>query len=167
MEKEYAKLRKEANLTQCEASAQMPTISEDRLVRIETNKIHVTPDDILEMTKAYHRPDLCNYYCTHECSIGKKTMPVIQSKELSTIILQILASLNNIEQEKNELIAITADGKISTDELPAFTKIQKELDTISNTVDTLKLWVEEMIAHGEIDEKVYKEIKQKVSNPSQ
>lgn len=158
MEKEinyYTKLRKEANLTQQQASDKMPTISEDRLARIETEKIRVTPDDILEMAQAYHKPDLCNYYCTHECAIGKKTMKVIHAKELSAIILQMLASLNTVEKEKNELIEITADGKISNNELPAFARIQKELDEISNTVETLKLWVEQTIANGDIDETEY------------
>ncbi len=165
MEKEinyYTKIRKEANLTQQQASDKMQTISEDRLARIETEKIHITPDDILEMAQAYHKPDLCNYYCTHECPIGKKTMQSIHAQELSSIILQMLASLNTIEKEKNELIEITADGKISNNELPSFARIQKELDEISNTVETLKLWVEQTIANGDIDEEAYKTLKQKL-----
>ena len=165
MEKEinyYTKIRKEANLTQQQASDKMQTISEDRLARIETEKIHITPDDILEMAQAYHKPDLCNYYCTHECPIGKKTMQSIHAQELSSIIRQMLASLNTIEKEKNELIEITADGKISNNELPSFARIQKELDEISNTVETLKLWVEQTIANGDIDEEAYKTLKQKL-----
>ena len=42
----------------------MQTISEDRLARLETAKITMTPNDVLVMANAYKRPDLCNYYCT-------------------------------------------------------------------------------------------------------
>lgn len=157
----YSEIRKRKKLTQLQASSMMDTISEDRLARIEAGKIKVTPEDILEMEEAYQKPDLCNYYCTHECAIGKKTMPVLQSQQLSTIILKILSSLNSVEQEKNKLIEITADGIISRDELAAFVKIQKELDNISFTVDSLKLWIQETIANGEIDKEEYEKLLQK------
>jgi hypothetical protein len=39
--------------------------------------------------------------------------------------------------------------------------IQKELERISVTVETLQLWVEKMIADGKINMDKYKEIKSK------
>lgn len=83
----YVEARKQSNLTQARASEAMQTISEDRLARLETDKISMTPNDVLEMSNAYKRPDLCNYYCTHECPIGKSTLSEIKPQQLSNIIL--------------------------------------------------------------------------------
>lgn len=154
----YAQARKEAGMTQAKASALMDTISEDRLARIEKDKVNVTPEDILEMAAAYKRPDLCNYYCTHECAIGKQEVPALKISQLSDIVLNMLASLNAMDEKKNRLIEITADGKITDDEIEDFAKIQNQLDRISILVDTLKLWVNQTLAHGEINQEKYKEI---------
>lgn len=70
-------------------------------------------------------------------------------------VLQMLASLNSMDKEKNRLIEITADGKIEKDELRDFVKIQKELEKISVTVEALQLWLEKMLASGMIDMEEY------------
>mgnify|MGYP004469221925 CR=1 FL=1 len=159
----YVEARKQSNLTQAKASEAMQTISEDRLARLETAKITMTPNDVLEMANAYKRPDLCNYYCTHECPIGKNTLSEIKPQQLSNIILKMVASLNTIETEKNALIEITSDGQISENELKDFARIQMKLNEISSTVEALKLWVKEMIANGSIDEKEYEKVLQELT----
>lgn len=155
----YIDARKENDLTQQEASDKMETISQDRLTRIETGKITITPNDVVEMSQAYKRPDLCNYYCSHECAIGKQTITEIKPTQLSEIILKMLASLNKIEKEKNQLIDITADGEISKEELKDFVRTENELNNISYAVETLKLWIQQMLANGSIDKEEYDKIK--------
>ena len=159
----YVEARKQSNLTQAKASEAMQTISEDRLARLETGKITMTPNDVLEMANTYKRPDLCHYYCTHECPIGKNTLSEIKPQQLSNIILKMVASLNTVETEKNALIEITSDGQISENELKDFARIQMELNEISSTVEALKLWVKEMIANGSIDEKEYEKVLQELT----
>ena len=159
----YVEARKQSNLTQAKASEAMQTISEDRLARLEKAKITMTPNDVLEMANAYKRPDLCNYYCTHECPIGKNTLSEIKPQQLSNIILKMVASLNTVETEKNALIEITSDGQISENELKDFARIQMKLNEISSTVEALKLWVKEMIANGSIDEKEYEKVLQELT----
>ena len=159
----YVEARKQSNLTQAKASEAMQTISEDRLARLETDKISMTPNDVLEMANAYKRPDLCNYYCTHECPIGENTLSEIKPQQLSNIILKMVASLNTVETEKNALIEITSDGQISENELKDFARIQMKLNEISSTVEALKLWVKEMIANGSIDEKEYEKVLQELT----
>ena len=63
--------------------------------------------------------------------------------------------LNAEAKRKDRLIEITADGKISDDELEDFLYIQEELERISITVETLQLWAEKMLAAGVIDEARY------------
>ena len=87
--------------------------------------------------------------------------PEIKMKELSAIVLEMLASLNCVNREKDRLIEITADGEISGDELEDFIFIQEELERISITVETLQLWSEWMLATGVIDEEQYNAHKQK------
>ena len=102
------------------------------------------------MAKCYKDPSLCNYYCSHECPIGQEYVPEVKIKELSQITLEMLASLNSLEQEKNRLIEITVDGVISEDEMKDFQKIQEQLGQISLAIDSLQLWVEKAVIEGKI-----------------
>ena len=67
----------------------------------------------------------------------------------------MLASLNSMSKQKERLIEITVDGKITGDELEDFIYIQEELERISIAVETLQLWSERMLATGAIDEEQY------------
>ena len=60
----YFRLREEAGFTRAEASEVM-NISEARIEKIENDRVTVVPEDIVEMSKGYKKPALCNYYCTH------------------------------------------------------------------------------------------------------
>ena len=79
----------------------------------------------------------------------------MQVKELSSIVLEMLASLNAVHRQKDRLIEIAADGRISGDEIDDFIFIQNELERISITVETLQVWAEKMLANGVIDPQQY------------
>ncbi len=147
----YFESRENAGLTRAQASEILGTISESRLEKIETGKTAIYPEDVVEMSRAYKIPELCNYYCTHECRIGQETVPEVKSASLSEIVLGMLSALNSLDNQKNRLIDITADGIISDDELPDFVKIQKELEQIDLTVQSLKLWVAKTINEGKLN----------------
>ena len=112
-------------------------------------------NEVLAMAEKYRQPNLCNYYCANQCPIGQEYVPEIKIKDLSQIVLEMLASLNAMNKRKDRLIEITADDKISDDELEDFLYIQEELERISITVETLQLWAEKMLAAGVIDEARY------------
>ena len=154
----YFESREKAGMTRAQASEQLGFISDSRLEKIETEKTTIQPEDVIAMSKVYKKPELCNYYCTHECAIGKDTVPEVKMSSLSEIVLAMLASLNSLEIQKNRLIEITADGEISDDELPDFVRIKKQLDHIDLTVESLKLWIENMIADGKINEKMLNDL---------
>ena len=147
----YYQARKRNGLTREKASELMDTISESRLERIEYGTANALPEDVVEMAAAYNQPSLCNYYCSHECRIGQDNVPEIQESTLPEIVLRMLATLNELDEEKNRLIFITADGKVSDDELRDFARIQRELEKVSVGVESLKLWVNRTIAEGDID----------------
>lgn len=156
----YQISRENAGLTRDKAEELMEFVSAERIEKIESEKSLPHPDEIMRMAEVYHAPTLCNYFCTHECPIGEKYVSEVNLKDLSQITLETLASLNTLEKAKSRFIEITVDGEISEDELPDFLKIQKELDKISNTVASLKLWVDETVASGKIDKEVLKKYKQ-------
>ena len=141
----YFQSREEAGLTRAEASELMGCVSESRIDKIENDRTRVQPEDVTAMAKAYKRPNLCNYYCTHECSIGKDTVTELRPSNLSELSLSIFNSLNALNKQKERLMEIAEDGVVSDDEMTDFLSIQKNLDKISTTVETLKLWMAEAI----------------------
>ncbi|MBQ5426087.1 MAG: helix-turn-helix domain-containing protein [Pseudobutyrivibrio sp.] len=147
----YFKAREDAGLTRAQASELIGTMSESRLEKIETGKTSIYPEDVVDLATAYKRQDLCNYYCTHECRIGQETVPEVKVASLPEIVLGMLSALNSLNNQKDRLIDITADGVISDEEIEDFVAIQKQLDQIDSTVESLKLWVSSMIADGKID----------------
>ena len=139
----------------------MEVIPPERIERIETGKFTAHPDEVMIMAEKYESPNLCNYYCSNECEIGREYVPEIRIKHLSQIVLEMLASLNSIEKRQERLIEITADGRIGEDEIEDFVQIQEDLERISITVEALQLWSEKKIASGEIDLEAFRKVKQK------
>ena len=147
--------REEHAFSREKASEIMGWISPERIEKIENEKSLPHPDEVLAMAAAYKTPRLCNHYCAKLCPIGQEYVPEIKVKDLSQIVLEMLASLNSIQSKKERLIEITYDGKITGDEIADFVHIQEELERISITVETLQLWSERMIARGIIDKEAY------------
>lgn len=157
----YQLAREDLGLTRDEASELLQVLSADRIEKIENERMDPQPFDVLAMAQGYKRPSLCNYYCSHECPIGRQYVPEVQIKELSAIVIEMLASLNSVNKTKDRLIEIAADGVIAADEIDDFIHIQDELERISVTVETLQLWAEKMLANGIIDAEKYNARKHK------
>ena len=157
----YHKTRESLNLTREAASELMESLSPERIEKIENERSLPHPDEVLLMAEKYKQPSLCNYYCANQCPIGQQYVPEIKIKDLSQIVLEMLASLNSMNKQRERLIEITVDGKISGDELEDFIYIQEELERISIAVETLQLWSERMLATGVIDAEQYNAHKNK------
>ena len=153
--------REDKGLSREKASELLGWISPERIEKIENEKSLPHPDEVLAMSEAYKVPRLCNYYCANLCPIGQEYVPEVKVKELSQIVLEMLSSLNSVRKKQERLIEITADGEITNDEVEDFVNIQKELERISLTVETLQLWSERMLATGVIDIDAYNACKNK------
>ncbi len=153
----YQLSREDANLTRESAAEKLAFMSAGRIEKIENEKTIPHPEEILVMADQYKNPSLCNYYCANECPIGQESVPLLKTKDLSQITLEMLATLNTLSKEKDRLIEITVDGEISEDEIPDFLKIQRDLEQMSQAIDSLKLWVDHTIASGILDEKLLKQ----------
>lgn len=152
----YQITREGLKLTREAASELLETLSAERIEKIENDRVLPHPDEVLVMADKYKQPALCNYYCAKQCPIGQQYVPEIKAKDLSQIILEVLASLNAMQKKQERLIEITVDGKISGDEVADFIFIQEELERVSVAVETLQFWAERMVATGAIDPALYK-----------
>lgn len=158
----YKETRKKHNLTRdevCdEASFLDFPLQPERLERIENGKFSISPEEVMLLSKIYGEPTLCNHFCANECPIGKKYVPEIQVKDLTQIVLEMLSSLNSMKNSQERLIEITANGEIGDDEIRDFVFIQSKLEKLSMTIESLQLWVEQMLADKKINLEKYNEI---------
>ena len=157
----YQRTREALDLTREEASDLLVTMSPERIEKIESERSLPHPDEVLLMSDQYKQPSLCNYYCANQCPIGQQYVPEVKLKDLSQIVLELLASLNAVSKQKDRLIEITADGEISVDQIEDFVSIQEELERISVASETLQFWCEKMLATGVIDRSQYEACKAK------
>ena len=155
----YQLSRENVNLTREKASMELKFISADRIEKIESEKSYPHPDEIVAMAECYKNPSLCNYFCSHECPIGIKSVPEIEVKELSQITLEMVSTLNRLYKDKERLIEIAVDGEITREESREFMEIQKTLDQMSSAIASLKLWVDNTIATGKADKSLFTERK--------
>ena len=160
----YQLAREEKGLTRERAADRMPGISSARIEKIEYETQEPTPYDIVQMADCYGRPDLCNYYCSHKCAIGDRYVPEVEIADLSSIILETIAGLNDVSSLSNRLIQIGRDGKITDDEIKDFALISSKLDAISLAVDSLNLWVDRTAGEQKINLDLLREEKEKLKN---
>lgn len=157
----YHRTRESLQLTREAASELLESITPERIEKIENERSLPHPDEVLVMAEKYKQPSLCNFYCANQCPIGQQYVPEVTVKDLSQIVLKMLASLNSMYKQKERLIEITVDGEVSEDELKDFIYIQEELERISIAVETLQLWSERMLATGKIDPELYRKYREK------
>ena len=159
----YQLKREELGLSREKASELLDGIPPERIERIESGKFTAHPDEVILMAEKYQDPQLCNYFCANECEIGRQYVPEVKIKDLSQIVLEMLASLNSVKKRQERLIEITVDGKIEADEVEDFIEIQDELERISLAVETLQLWSEQKLASGDIDMDAYNAAKERIN----
>ena len=153
----YQVTREGLGLTREKAAEVLSGMTADRIEKIENEKCIPHPEDVLIMANGYKAPNLCNHYCSTQCPIGQQYIPEIKIKNLSQIVLEMLASLNSMNNKKDRLIEIAADGEVDEEEIEDFIRIKEELEKISITVDALQLWSEKMLATGVIDNEKYQQ----------
>lgn len=158
----YQLCREEKGLTREKASEQMAGVSASRIEKIEYELQEPTPYDIVQMSDCYKHPDLCNYYCSHKCAIGARYVPEVEINELPNIILETIASLNEINPLTSRLIQIARDGKITDDEIKDFAFISKKFDEVSLAIDSLNLWVDKTAGENNINLELLRAEKEKL-----
>ena len=159
----FYQLRKDLHLTREKASELLEWIPPEAIEKIENGKRDPRPDEVVQFSKKYKAPTLCNHYCRNYCDIGKEIeMPEIKIGHLSQIIIKILNSLNTVQDKQKKLIEIAEDEIIEDKEIEEFIMIQKDLDNISSAVSSLRIWSEQMLDNGTINIDKYNSQKNKL-----
>ena len=120
------------------------SLNYDRLVKLESETLKtITPEDVLALSLAYNKPELRNYYCSHQCLIGQKDAPKVEDADnVHKILVGMSVSLESINSKKLRLMEILEDGEVDSSEIEDLNKILEELEKISMTVEAIQLWCE-------------------------
>ncbi len=143
----YFKARKAAalyneKLFSREGAAEMLGISVSTLADYELGNTKVVPvDKVMLMADLYNAPELKHWYCKRECPIGKSMPLATQIKGIEGIALRMIQEFDpdSLEDMKNSLVSIAADGVISEDEKPELERILKKLDDMAVVISEMKL----------------------------
>ncbi len=116
-------------------------IDRTRLARIEVGTIIPNPDEVRMMAAAYNAPELMNYYCAHDCPIGKCMgilLPSCQASTVEQLAVQAAVALRGADMAREKLLDISADGVISEDEKATLESILQQLGQISQIAHQLQ-----------------------------
>ncbi len=134
-----AAAKKEPLLNNCETAQDIVYIERTKLLAIESNDKIPDPDDVVSMAKVYDAPELCNYYCTKQCPIGKGE-PTLIYEDLNEISVRLMTALHMLQNANDTIYRILEDGRIDEDEKRDFANVIETLKKLSYSADSLELW---------------------------
>lgn len=137
----YEAAKFNGRLSSREGAAAELGIDRTKLARIELGSAVPYPEEVLLMADYYKTPELKGNYCREMCPLGKG-MPKIECQDLDRISIRALSSFRKINEAKDMLLDITADGIITEDEKPTLEKIIATLDEVNEVTQNLKNWIE-------------------------
>lgn len=139
--KEAAKYNDKLNSR--EGAAEMLGVSVSSLADYELGITKVIPvDKVVLMAELYSAPELKAWYCTTECPIGRSfPMPSANISTVERTTMRLLKQLrqDEVQDIKDSLIEITADGVISEDEKVELAEILDYLDELIKAAGELRL----------------------------
>lgn len=99
------------------------------------------------MADLYKAPELKNQYCKTECPIGQQMPIATEIKGLEGITLRLIREFDaaKINEMKQQLMDIAADGVVDEDEKPHLQKILGKLDDITKAISEMRLVGEKIL----------------------
>lgn len=132
-------------------AAEALNMSEDAVKDAELGLNKCMPvDKAVLMADLYRKPELRNYYCLHECPIGRTLAISDETPGIERVTVKLLKNLRveELENVKERLVDIAEDGKITDDEKPDLEEILAYLDRLSRTVSELRIIGEKALGSG-------------------
>ena len=121
-------------LSSREGAAEALHMSVDAVTDAELGLSKVMPvDKAVLMADLYNKPSLLNYYCLHECPIGKGQPISDEVPELDRITVLLFGKLNEdrIKNVRNGLLTVAEDGKVTKDEVAMLSEAVDYLNELS------------------------------------
>ena len=102
------------------------------------------PDKAVQMADLYKAPHLLNYYCLHECPIGKDKPVSEDVVPIERVTVKLLKGmkLDSLDDIKDRLMDIAADGKVTDDEINDLSQITDYLEEVAKSISELKIITE-------------------------
>jgi hypothetical protein len=124
-----------------ESAAELLGVSPDSLKNYELGLCKTVPNDVVvRMADLYNAPQLLNWYCMNECPIGKITGQVLELKPVERLALQLIKNTNSMDEVRNSLADITADGRIDEKEQPRLQEILAFLEDLKTNICEIELY---------------------------
>ena len=123
-------------------AAEAAGMSEDAIKNTELELEKCMPvDKAVILADLYNAPNLLNFYCLNECPIGRVRPISDKVQPIEKITVQLLKSLrvDQLEEMKNKLLDIAADGEITEDEVPDLAEILEYIEGVAKTVSELRV----------------------------
>ncbi|MBE6723339.1 MAG: helix-turn-helix domain-containing protein [Ruminococcaceae bacterium] len=145
----YCKARKAAakyneRLNSREGAAEALNVSVSTISDYELGltKTGVPVEAVVRMADLYNAPELRNWYCSHDCPIGRLDVAPVKLEDLDRLVIELQDCLKQAGKDREDLLDIAADGRIDKRERPRLKTIIRDLDKIANGAKDLKMWAE-------------------------
>lgn len=142
-------------------AAEEANMSEDAIKKTELNLEKCMPvEKAVILSDLYNSPNLLNYYCLHECPIGRERPISDKIPSIDRITVKLLKALRleEIEAIGDRLVDIAEDGQITDDEMPDLEEAVKYLSRISSTVSELENLTKQKLKEHEHGRKAERDI---------
>ena len=102
------------------------------------------PDKAVQMADLYNAPHLLNYYCLHECPVGKDRPVSEEIVPIERVTVKLLKGmkLDRLDDIKDRLMDIAADGLVTEDEIDDLSEITGYLEEVAKSISELKIITE-------------------------
>lgn len=144
----YEASENDESLSSREKAAEQLGIDRTRLARIELGSVSPFPDEVAAMARVYNCPELCNYFCSTDCPIGRGTVKRVEMDDFDRLSLKVLGALKDVGALRDSLIEISEDGKVNDCEREEFNEILESLEKIATTAQALSIWARKNISNG-------------------
>lgn len=132
-----------------EKASEQLGIDRTRLANIELGNVLPYPEEVKCFAETYNCPEICNFYCSTECPIGKNTVAKIELDDFDRLALKVLGSLRDIDELRDSIIAVSEDGRVTDCERERFKQILQNLEKISTTANALQIWAKKNVFNEE------------------
>lgn len=129
--------RNAAKLSREEAAHRL-YIGTRTLADYESGRTVAPPDVVMRMAEVYQEPALTADYCKKICPIGQVVAHCVERSEFAVTVLRVLKEFADVEQLKDRLINIAADGKLCRQEQVEFAAIMREMVELEKQICELK-----------------------------
>ena len=134
----YKTARTVAGLTQ-ERWAESVGVSVDSIRGYESGQVIPADETVKAMSEISGLAPLSYWHLCNKSALAADTLPEVEQLPLPQAVIQLLCAINEFTEYHGDLLALAADGKITTNEAAAWDNIVARLDRIVRAAIQVKV----------------------------